>query len=137
MINRADALASASPRWIAAWLLLVLCTQAPGQNATPIPPSAAAGVLSSYPSRGIVCRVRFCCARVARGRPGHLLPAHATDFSKNDQNMRDYEDCANQRPLTDQGRRDARAIGQRIAELQLPLGIARPARCAARWSTPS
>ena len=49
----------------------------------------------------------------------------ATDFSKNDQKMRDYEDCANQRPLTDQGRRDARAIGQRIAELQLPLGIAK------------
>ena len=46
----------------------------------------------------------------------------ATDFSKNDQSMRDYEDCANQRPLNDQGRRDARAIGQRIAGLRLPIG---------------
>jgi hypothetical protein len=47
----------------------------------------------------------------------------ATDFSKNDQHMGDYDDCANQRPLSEQGRRDARAIGERIAELQLPVGI--------------
>jgi len=47
----------------------------------------------------------------------------ATDFSKNDQGMFNYEDCANQRPLSEQGRADARAIGQRIAALKLPLGI--------------
>jgi phosphohistidine phosphatase SixA len=47
----------------------------------------------------------------------------ATDFSKNDQAMRSYDDCANQRPLSDQGRTDAKAIGQRIAALKLPLGI--------------
>jgi len=47
----------------------------------------------------------------------------ATDFSKNDQAMRGYDDCANQRPLSEQGRRDARAIGQRIAALKLPAGI--------------
>ena len=49
----------------------------------------------------------------------------ATDFSKNDQNMRGYDDCANQRPLSEQGRRDAMAIGRRIAELKLPRGEVR------------
>ena len=47
----------------------------------------------------------------------------ATDFSKNDRGMRDYDDCANQRPLSEQGRADARAIGQRIAALKLPIGV--------------
>ena len=47
----------------------------------------------------------------------------ATDFSRNDQAMRGYDDCANQRLLSEQGRNDARAIGQRIAALKLPLGI--------------
>jgi hypothetical protein len=46
----------------------------------------------------------------------------ATDFSRNDQAMRDFDDCAHQRPLSEQGRRDARAIGQRIAALKLPTG---------------
>ncbi|HET7528502.1 MAG TPA: histidine phosphatase family protein [Burkholderiaceae bacterium] len=49
----------------------------------------------------------------------------ATDFSRNDQGMRDFDDCANQRPLSEQGRRDAQAIGRRIAELKLPLGEVR------------
>lgn len=46
----------------------------------------------------------------------------ATDFSKNDQAMRGYDDCAHQRPLNDKGRADARAIGRHIAALKLPLG---------------
>jgi broad specificity phosphatase PhoE len=124
MINRAARKLLATPRWIAACLLLVLCTQVPGQNATPVPgPAAASAALSSYPE----LRHRLQGAALVRAlREGGLVIYFrhtATDFSKNDQNMRDYEDCANQRPLTDQGRRDARAIGQRIVELQLPVGI--------------
>jgi broad specificity phosphatase PhoE len=46
----------------------------------------------------------------------------ATDFSRNDRAMRDYDDCANQRLLSEQGRSDARSIGRRIATLKLPLG---------------
>ncbi|MCW5659133.1 MAG: histidine phosphatase family protein [Burkholderiaceae bacterium] len=46
----------------------------------------------------------------------------ATDFSRNDQSMRSYDDCANQRLLSEQGRADAKAIGQRITALKLPLG---------------
>jgi broad specificity phosphatase PhoE len=126
MINRAERRPLASPRWIAVWLLLLLCVQAPAQSTAPTPSSAAvSAVLSSYPEP----RHRLQGAALLRAlREGGLVIYFrhtATDFSKNDQNMRDYDDCANQRPLTDQGRRDARAIGQRIAELQLPLGIAK------------
>ena len=46
----------------------------------------------------------------------------ATDFSKNDAGMTSYTDCANQRPLSPQGRADARALGERIRTLKLPVG---------------
>lgn len=45
----------------------------------------------------------------------------ATDFSRNDAGMTGYADCANQRPLNEQGRRDARAIGVTLRELGLPV----------------
>ncbi len=41
-----------------------------------------------------------------------LYLRHAsTDFSQNDTKMTSYEDCANQRNLTDKGRVEARAVG--------------------------
>src|SRR5260370_616672 len=46
----------------------------------------------------------------------------STDFSQNDANMKDYEDCANQRNLTDKGRAEARAIGEHIKRLGIPVG---------------
>ena len=46
----------------------------------------------------------------------------ATDFGENDTNMTDYADCKNQRNLTDDGRKDARAIGAAIKRLALPIG---------------
>jgi phosphohistidine phosphatase SixA len=46
----------------------------------------------------------------------------ATDFGENDINMTDYADCNNQRNLTDDGRKDARAIGAAIKRLGLPIG---------------
>jgi len=46
----------------------------------------------------------------------------ATDFSKNDRQMKSFEDCANQRPLTEKGRSDARATGAKIRELRLADG---------------
>jgi broad specificity phosphatase PhoE len=48
----------------------------------------------------------------------------ATDFSKNDSAMQGFDDCDNQRPLSEQGRRDAIAIGRRIRALGLPVGEA-------------
>jgi phosphohistidine phosphatase SixA len=46
----------------------------------------------------------------------------STDFSKNDANMRSYEDCANQRPLTDKGRDEARSINAQVKRLKIPIG---------------
>src|SRR5712692_642227 len=45
----------------------------------------------------------------------------ATDFSRNDERMKSYEDCAGQRNLIDKGRSDARAIGAAIRELRIPV----------------
>jgi hypothetical protein len=46
----------------------------------------------------------------------------STDFSQNDANMKSYEDCANQRNLTDKGRDEARAVGEHIKRLGIPVG---------------
>ena len=46
----------------------------------------------------------------------------ATDFSKNDQNMKDFDDCANQRNLTDDGRAQARKVGAAWKRLTIPVG---------------
>ncbi|HVF65489.1 MAG TPA: histidine phosphatase family protein [Casimicrobiaceae bacterium] len=46
----------------------------------------------------------------------------STDFSRNDAQMKSFEDCANQRPLTDAGRDEARAIGAAIKRLAIPVG---------------
>jgi len=46
----------------------------------------------------------------------------ATDFSQNDEKMKRYEDCADQRNLIDKGRADARAAGAAIRELKVPIG---------------
>ena len=46
----------------------------------------------------------------------------ATDFSQNDEKMKRYEDCADQRNLVDRGRADARAAGAAIRQLKIPVG---------------
>ena len=52
-----------------------------------------------------------------------LYLRHAsTDFSQNDAKMTSYEDCANQRNLTDKGRVEARAVGEHIKRLKIPVG---------------
>jgi len=45
----------------------------------------------------------------------------ATDFGQNDDRMSGYEDCAQQRNLTDRGRSDARAIGAALRRLHVPV----------------
>jgi len=45
----------------------------------------------------------------------------ATDFSANDEKMRDFDDCRNQRNLTDAGREQARRIGAAWRSLALPV----------------
>jgi hypothetical protein len=46
----------------------------------------------------------------------------STDFSRNDSRMKSYEDCENQRPLTDKGRDEARAIAAHLSRLNIPVG---------------
>src|SRR5687767_6164583 len=46
----------------------------------------------------------------------------STDFSQNDSRMTSYEDCASQRNLTDRGRDEARAIGEHVKRLKIPIG---------------
>jgi phosphohistidine phosphatase SixA len=45
----------------------------------------------------------------------------STDFSKDDTRMASFEDCANQRPLTDKGRDEARAVGGHVRRLGIPV----------------
>ena len=45
----------------------------------------------------------------------------STDFSQNDEKMKNYEDCAHQRNLTDQGRTEARSVGAAIRRLGIPF----------------
>jgi hypothetical protein len=46
----------------------------------------------------------------------------STDFSQNDSKMTRFEDCANQRNLTDKGRQEAREIGAQVKRLGIPIG---------------
>lgn len=46
----------------------------------------------------------------------------ATDFSQSDEAMTSVEDCASQRNLTEAGRAQARAIGEAIRALAIPVG---------------
>lgn len=46
----------------------------------------------------------------------------STDFSRNDAGMTSFEDCASQRPLTDKGRDEARAIAGHLKRLGIPIG---------------
>jgi broad specificity phosphatase PhoE len=57
------------------------------------------------------------------GAGGYVLYMRhtSTDFSQNDSRMRNYEDCANQRNLTDKGREEARDVGAQIKRLRIPI----------------
>ena len=46
-----------------------------------------------------------------------------TDHSQSDQRTMNIEDCTTQRNLTDRGRAHARAIGEAIRALRIPIGI--------------
>lgn len=57
----------------------------------------------------------------------------ATDFSRDDTRSKSDDDCGNQRPLTGQGRSDARQVGAAFKKLGIPVGpvLASP-RCRTR-----
>jgi phosphohistidine phosphatase SixA len=46
----------------------------------------------------------------------------STDFGESDERMTSFDDCRQQRNLTDAGRAEARAIGAALRELAIPVG---------------
>jgi phosphohistidine phosphatase SixA len=81
---------------------------------------AAGAARSSLPQRQLAPQQLL--AELRQG--GYVLYFRhaATDFSQNDEKMKRYEDCADQRNLIDKGRADARAAGAAIRELKVPIG---------------
>jgi phosphohistidine phosphatase SixA len=61
-------------------------------------------------------------AKLRQGGYVLFLRHTSTDFSQDDQRMTSFEDCANQRNLTDKGRDEARALGAQIKRLGIPIG---------------
>jgi len=95
--------------WIVAALLAgaALAQQPAGSIDAPAPPQTTAPQLTAaLKNGGYVVYFRHA----------------ATDFSRNDEKMRDFDDCANQRNLTDDGRAQARRIGNAWRALGLPVG---------------
>ena len=103
-----------------AWLLgltLFACVHAAAQSRPVI-----ANAESSMPSASAALRGPQLLAALKRGGYVVYFRHTATDFSKNDSAMKGFDDCENQRLLSEQGRRDAIAIGERIRALGLPVG---------------
>ena len=61
-------------------------------------------------------------AKLRQGGYVLFLRHTSTDFSQNDSRMTSYEDCVNQRNLTDKGRAEARDIGAHVQRLAIPIG---------------
>lgn len=60
-------------------------------------------------------------AELKRGGYTIYLRHTSTDFSHDDVKSRGDDDCDNQRPLTDQGRDEARRIGEDMRKLGIPI----------------
>src|SRR6266545_1285107 len=96
------------PRWLLrAALALALST----------PAAALAQQVSAPPLRG----PELLAALRAGGYVLYFRHAD-TDHGQNDERMTSVEDCTTQRNLTDRGRAHARAIGEAIRTLGIPIG---------------
>lgn len=93
-------------RALAALLLAGACGLAAAQTSEPVRPISDAQLASSLRAGGLVVYYRHT----------------STDFSRNDDKMRDFDDCDNQRPLSDKGREEARSIGNEWHRLKFPVG---------------
>jgi len=81
---------------------------------------AAAPARSSTPGRPITGTQLL--AELRKGGYVLYLRHTSTDFSRDDARSKSDDDCANQRPLTDKGRDEARQIGAAIRDLKIPIG---------------
>ena len=92
------------------WLVLIAALPAFAQTAAP-----AAVARDPLPDAELVSFLR-------KGGLVVYFRHTATDFSKDDRQMRDHDDCANQRPLSGTGRTQARSIGAEWKRLGIPVG---------------
>lgn len=92
--------------WLRALLLGALLVSGTGLLAQPAP-----GTLDG---RALVTALRH---------GGYVLYMRhtSTDFGESDERMTSFEDCTQQRNLTDAGRAEARAIGAALRELGIPI----------------
>lgn len=99
--------------------LLIACATFTAHAQTPIADAA-----SSAPQVAVALEGPALLGALRGGGYVVYFRHTATDFSRGDSGMRSYDDCDNQRLLSAQGQRDARAIGQQIRALKLPVGEA-------------
>jgi phosphohistidine phosphatase SixA len=83
-------------------------------------PSRTARPEGSQPARPITPQQLL--AELRRGGLVLYMRHLATEFGQNDDDMRDFDDCASQRNLIDRGRAEGRRIGAAIRELGIPIG---------------
>jgi histidine phosphatase superfamily protein (branch 1) len=81
------------------------------------PPAAGRSALPARPMSGPAL-----LAELRKGGYVIYFRHTSTDFSRDDARSKSDEDCANQRPLTDKGREEARQIGAAFRELTIPVG---------------
>jgi len=80
-------------------------------------------LVTAWPALASDARLEGRALGDALRRGGYVLYfRHAsTDFGQNDDAMTSFENCAQQRNLTEKGRDEARAIGQGIAHAHVPI----------------
>jgi phosphohistidine phosphatase SixA len=102
---------------VAVCTLLGLAAPVDAQTATttPIFPNAEPHPVHALKGKALVAALK---------QGGYVLYFRhtATDFSQNDANMKSVDDCANQRALSDEGRKQAKAIGAALRTLAVPVG---------------
>jgi phosphohistidine phosphatase SixA len=112
------------PRSVAVILCAAIACAAQTAAAQTVPDPDAAQIPPPAPRSSAAARKLTPVEIVAElRRGGYLLYFRhtSTDFSQNDTRSKSFDDCANQRNLTDAGRDEARAIGAAIRSLQLPI----------------
>ena len=84
--------------------------------------SAFAFAQSATPASSDALEGRALVDALRRGGYVLYIRHTSTDFGQNDEGMTSFDDCTKQRNLTDPGRAEARAIGEAIAKLEIPIG---------------
>ena len=101
-------------------VLLSLCAAALISTAAAQPVPAPAAGRSSLPAKPLANPELL--AELRKGGYVIYFRHASTDFSRDDSRSKSDDDCDNQRPLTEQGRSEARQIGAAFKELRIPVG---------------